>query len=180
MQAERHLQSVETSEQHRVVLIASYWRQRNMTHHPEPSSLKRNNVLLGGILKFTELKFRNQKKQKQKILTMRAHFQGVTGFISLRREKQKGWCLKLPVNEVSIHKQTLVVAAHGRLWQINSDIVKNRKQVVRFSFLYTLLSFRKIKYDRVWLGRLPCDAQGITAFHEGLQQSATKTTIQVT
>lgn len=127
MQGERHLQSVGTSEQHRVVLIASYWRQRNMTHHLEPSSLKHNNVLLGGILKFTKLKFRNQKKQNQKILTMRAHLQGVTGFISLRREKQKGWCLKLPVNEVSIRKQTLVAAAHGRQWQINLDIAHSLK-----------------------------------------------------
>lgn len=51
-------------------------------------------------------KFRNQTKQKQKILTMRAHLQGVTGFISLRREKQKvlGWMLS--GNEVSIHTLT--------------------------------------------------------------------------
>lgn len=90
-----HLPSVGTCEP---VLISRYRRPRKMSHIKD--------VQRTGYLSSPKAeKFRHQKEQNQKILTMRAHLQGVTGFISLAREKQKVLCSKRSVNEVSIHTQ---------------------------------------------------------------------------
>lgn len=67
---------------------------------------------------------------------MRAHLQGVTGFISLGRDKQKVLCLKLSVNTISIFIQTLVMATRVSQRQANLDITRffdNRKRIVPFS-----------------------------------------------